>query len=149
MATFSLGFNNYTLQQFTALTTAHSANTDVNKAVVSEPVINTGSGIFSDGGNPEVVVSNFTASPSGFDFTGGNLSVTEGRNSRAADKSAGTTISYGGSIVRDAVVKGQNQTKTMSFPVQDNNYPGYTFFGEESKIQYIRSRNFAGFITYF
>jgi hypothetical protein len=149
MATFSLGLNNYTLQQFTKLTTAHSANTDVNKAVAGEPTVNIGSGIFSDGGNPEVVVSNFTASPSGFDFTGGNMSFLEGRDSRVADSSARTTISYGGSIIRDAVVKEQSQTKTMSFPINKNNYPGHLVFGRESKIQYIRSRNFAGFITYF
>lgn len=149
MATFSLGFNNYTLRQFTALTTAHSANTDVNKAVAGEPTSNVGSGIFSDGGNPEVVVSNFTASPSGFDFTGGSLSPTVGRDSRISDKSARTTIIYGGSIVRDAVVKGQNQTKTMSSPVTNNNYPGFTAFGIEDTIQYIPARNFSGFITYF
>jgi len=147
MATFSLGFNNYTLEQFTALTTAHSANTDVNKAVASEATINVGSGIFSDGGNPEVVVSNFTASPSGFDFTGGNtLGV---RSSRVSDKSSRTTISYGRSIVRDAVVKEQNQTITMGYPVSDNNYPGYTIFGIESTVQYLYSANFRGYVTYF
>ena len=147
MATFSLGFNNYTLQQFTKLTTAHSANTDVNKAVAGEPTFNVGSGIFSDGGNPEVEVSNFTASPSGFDFTGGNIVGV--RSSRISDKSSGTTISYGRSIVRDAAVKGQNQTKTMVSPVDGNNYPGYTVFGIESTAQYLYSANFRGFITYF
>jgi hypothetical protein len=149
MATFSLGFNNYTLQSFTKLTTSHSANTDVNKAVAGATQKNIGSGIFSDGGNSRVVVSNFTASPSGFDYTGGDLSAVKGRDSRKSDGSSRTTILYGGSIIRDGSVENQSITQTMSHPVDIDNYPGYTQFGTESVVQYLYSANFGGYITYF
>tara|TARA_R100000005_G_scaffold96413_1_gene83091 strand:+ start:1749 stop:2198 length:450 start_codon:yes stop_codon:yes gene_type:complete len=147
MATFSLGYNNYTLSSFTNHTTAHSINNTVNKAVNSEPKYNVGSGIFSDGGNPQVVVTNFTAAPSGSDFTGGDLSPTRGRENRKADLSSRSTISYAGSIVRDGSVENQSTTSTMVNPVHADNYPGYNVFGVESNIQYLHSVNFAGYIS--
>tara|TARA_B100000073_G_C23535247_1_gene493682 strand:+ start:147 stop:596 length:450 start_codon:yes stop_codon:yes gene_type:complete len=149
MATFSLGYNNYTLSSFTNHTTAHSINNTVNKAVNSEPKYNVGSGIFSDGGNPPVIVTNFTAAPSGSDFRGGDLSSTRGRENRKADLSSRSTISYAGSIVRDGSVENQSTTSTMVNPVRKDNYPGYNVFGVESNIQYLYSANFAGYVSYY
>tara|TARA_R100000278_G_scaffold21479_1_gene20363 strand:+ start:4046 stop:4498 length:453 start_codon:yes stop_codon:yes gene_type:complete len=150
MATFSLGYNNYTLSSFTNHTTAHSINNTVNKAVNSEPKYNVGSGIFSDGGNPPVVVTNFAAAPSGtFNFRGGNLSQAAGRDNRKADLSSRSTISYAGSVVRDGSVLDQSTTRTMVNPVRKDNYPGYNVFGTESNIQYIYAANFRGYVSYY
>ncbi len=144
MATFSLGYNNYTVHNFKSHTTAHSINNQVNKAKSDQPTNNVGSGKFSDGGNPEVFVNNITANT---DFRGGN--ILEPRADRKADASARSTIAYGGGLIRDAVVKNTDTTKTFNSSINRNQYPGYTKFGTEGTVQYIYASNFAGFLSYF
>ena len=145
MATFSLGYNNYTVTNFKSHTTAHSVNNQVNKAKSDQPTNNVGSGKFSDGSNPEVFVDNITANT---DFRGGSI-VGPGRADRKADGSSRSTIAYGGGLIRDAVVKNTTTTKTFNKSTALDRYPGYTRFGTEGTVQYLYASNFAGFISYF